>query len=71
MMRRLALRSIRAYQKAISPRLGNVCRFEPSCSNYAAEAIELHGVFKGSFLAIRRLMRCHPLGGRGYDPVPR
>jgi hypothetical protein len=71
MMSSFALRAISAYQRSVSPGLGNVCRYEPSCSHYAAEAIELHGLLRGGFLAIRRLMRCRPLGGRGYDPVPR
>ncbi len=46
------------------------CRYEPSCSNYALEALEVHGFFKGSWLSIRRLGRCHPWGGHGWDPVP-
>jgi putative membrane protein insertion efficiency factor len=61
---------IRAYQVAISPWLGPACRFEPSCSHYALEAIERHGVLRGSWLAARRVGRCHPLGDSGYDPVP-
>jgi putative membrane protein insertion efficiency factor len=46
------------------------CRFDPSCSAYALEAVEVHGAFKGSWLAVRRLLRCHPWGGQGWDPVP-
>jgi uncharacterized protein len=65
-----ALSLIRIYQRAISPSLGNVCRYEPSCSHYAYEAIERHGLRKGLWLSTRRLARCRPLGGRGYDPVP-
>jgi len=61
---------IRAYQAAISPWLGPACRFEPSCSRYAVEAIERHGVGRGGWLAALRVGRCHPLGDSGYDPVP-
>jgi putative membrane protein insertion efficiency factor len=59
------------YRFAISPWLGNNCRFEPSCSAYALEALRTHGAFRGSVLAVRRIARCHPWGGTGYDPVPR
>jgi putative membrane protein insertion efficiency factor len=61
---------LRAYQLAVSPLLGPRCRFAPSCSEYAREAIERHGAARGSLLALRRLLRCHPLGGSGFDPVP-
>ncbi len=61
---------IRGYQKAISPGLGNLCRYEPSCSHYAYEAIERHGAIRGVALAARRLGRCRPFGSSGYDPVP-
>jgi putative membrane protein insertion efficiency factor len=61
---------IRFYQIAISPLLRPSCRFNPSCSRYGIEAIRKHGPFKGGYLTIRRLMRCHPWGGHGYDPVP-
>jgi putative membrane protein insertion efficiency factor len=61
---------IRCYQLLISPMLGPSCRYLPSCSDYAAEAIERHGALAGSWLAMRRLARCHPWGGSGYDPVP-
>lgn len=50
--------------------LPNVCRFKPSCSEYFIEALQIHGIFKGSFLGIKRILRCHPWGGSGYDPVP-
>jgi uncharacterized protein len=67
----LALRGmVRAYQLFVSPLLLPSCRFLPSCSEYAAEAIERYGVLRGSGLALRRLARCHPWGGSGYDPVP-
>lgn len=61
---------IRAYQLALAPVLPPSCRFEPSCSHYAAEAIARHGPWRGLGLAVRRLLRCHPWGGAGYDPVP-
>ena len=61
---------VRAYQVVLSPIMGGACRFEPSCSNYMIEALQRHGVFKGLYLGIRRLLRCHPFGGSGYDPVP-
>lgn len=67
---RIILYLIGLYQKGISPRLPPSCRFVPSCSAYAAEAVERFGAGKGSWLAARRLLRCHPLGGKGYDPVP-
>lgn len=62
---------IRGYQIAISPLLGPRCRFHPSCSHYALEALERHGVLRGLWLAIRRIGRCHPLHAGGFDPVPR
>ena len=61
---------IRGYQLFISPILGPSCRYLPSCSDYAAEAIGRHGALAGTWLALRRLARCHPWGGHGYDPVP-
>jgi putative membrane protein insertion efficiency factor len=61
---------IRFYQLFISPVLGPSCRYLPSCSEYAAEAIERHGALAGTWLALKRLARCHPWGGSGYDPVP-
>lgn len=61
---------IRGYQLLVSPLLGTNCRYLPSCSAYATEAVERHGAVKGSWLALRRILRCHPLGGHGYDPVP-
>jgi hypothetical protein len=61
---------IRAYQLLLSPYLGGSCRFLPSCSEYAIVAIDRHGVVRGTWLAARRLMRCHPLGAAGHDPVP-
>lgn len=61
---------IRLYQVLVSPALPNACRYEPSCSRYAAESITRYGALKGSWLAMKRLARCHPFGGHGYDPVP-
>jgi len=61
---------IRFYQIVISPAIGPRCRFAPTCSEYAMEAIALHGPFTGVWLAARRLLRCHPWGGSGFDPVP-
>jgi len=69
-MSRLLILLIRFYQLAISPWLAPRCRFQPTCSAYAVEALSKHGAFKGGYLAARRLARCHPWGGSGYDPVP-
>ena len=67
----LAIRvAIRAYQLLLAPLLPPACRYYPSCSSYAAEAVARHGPWQGSRLAVRRLLRCHPWGGSGYDPVP-
>ena len=69
-MRRLLLIIIRVYQWTLSPLIGRSCRFHPTCSAYALEAIERHGALRGLVLTLRRLARCHPWGGSGYDPVP-
>ena len=61
---------IRIYRRYISPLTPPSCRFTPTCSQYAMEAIQKHGPVKGLYLAIRRILRCHPWGGSGYDPVP-
>ncbi|GMV78779.1 MAG: putative membrane protein insertion efficiency factor [Chitinophagaceae bacterium] len=61
---------IKLYQLIISPLLGPKCRFTPTCSQYATEALKKYGIFKGSWLAIKRISKCHPAGGSGYDPVP-
>ena len=66
----LLLLPVYFYQKCISPMLGPSCRFTPTCSQYVVEAIKKHGPLKGLYLTIRRLLRCHPWGGSGYDPVP-
>ncbi len=70
MLRRALLGLIRFYRMGISPLMPASCRFTPTCSAYAAEAIERHGAARGSWLALRRILRCHPFGGRGPDPVP-
>jgi hypothetical protein len=69
-MRSLIKAMIHAYRWLISPLLGPSCRFYPSCSAYAFEAVDRHGALRGSWLAARRLLRCHPLNAGGYDPVP-
>jgi hypothetical protein len=69
-MRRLLLTAIRIYQWTLSPLIGRSCRFLPTCSCYAAEAIERFGALHGSWLGLRRLSRCHPWHAGGYDPVP-
>ena len=61
---------VRAYRLLLSPYVGHGCRFQPTCSAYAMEALEKHGAFKGSYLAAWRILRCNPWGGQGYDPVP-
>lgn len=62
--------SFRAYKRFVSPIMPPACRFHPTCSEYAAEAVEIHGALKGSTLALGRLMRCHPWNAGGFDPVP-
>lgn len=61
---------VRGYQIVLSPLMGGVCRFEPSCSNYMIGALKTHGAFKGTLLGLWRILRCHPYGAHGYDPVP-
>lgn len=61
---------VRAYRLVFSPWVGNSCRYQPTCSAYALEALEKHGAIRGGLLAARRVGRCHPLGSDGYDPVP-
>jgi putative membrane protein insertion efficiency factor len=68
---RLMLGVLRFYRTAVSPVRPAVCRYTPSCSAYAVEAIELHGAWRGGWLAMRRLLRCHPFHRGGHDPVPR
>lgn len=69
-MRRVVRLILRLYQLVISPFIGNHCRFYPSCSQYAIEAVECHGVWRGGWLAVQRLLRCHPWHPGGFDPVP-
>lgn len=69
-MKRLLLAMLRQYKQWISPVLPVSCRYVPTCSEYATEAIDLHGAMRGSYLAMRRLLRCHPFGGHGVDQVP-
>lgn len=69
-MRSAATLAIRLYQRSVSPYLPSACRYSPTCSQYSEEAIHRHGVLKGGWLGLKRLARCRPLGGRGYDPVP-
>lgn len=61
---------IRAYQLLLSPMLGASCRFTPTCSQYGIQAVRKHGPFKGGWLTVKRISRCHPWGGHGHDPVP-
>lgn len=68
--RRLAIAVVHAYQLLLSPFLGGACRFEPSCSAYAITALERHGLWRGTRLALVRISKCHPLGSHGVDPVP-
>ncbi len=70
MGRRILVGLIRFYQAAVSPLLPSTCRYTPTCSRYALEAVRRHGAVRGGWLAARRLLRCHPLGGKGWDPVP-
>lgn len=69
-MRRLVVGLIVMYQRAISPLLGNVCRYEPSCSEYMRQAVDKYGASRGVWMGTRRLLRCHPFHPGGYDPVP-
>lgn len=70
MLREGAIAVVRTYQATLRPWLGGACRFHPSCSEYAIEALRIHGCARGGWMALRRIGRCHPLGGRGWDPVP-
>ena len=67
---RIAALPVHVYRMLLSPWFGHACRFQPTCSAYALEALEKHGALKGGWLALRRIGRCHPWGGDGFDPVP-
>jgi len=69
-MRQVLIFFVRCYQVVLGPMMGGACRFEPSCSNYMIEAITVHGAAKGTLLGLWRILRCHPFGKSGYDPVP-
>lgn len=69
-MKQFIIKSIKFYQRKISPLFGPKCRYYPTCSQYAIQAVEIHGVLKGSVLAVLRLLRCNPIFPGGYDPVP-
>ena len=69
-MKKIIVFLIKFYQITLSPLLGSNCRFQPTCSQYMIEAINLYGVFKGLSLGFKRISKCHPLGSKGYDPVP-
>ncbi|ADX67421.1 MULTISPECIES: membrane protein insertion efficiency factor YidD [Weeksella] len=62
---------VRLYQVMLSPLLGSNCRFQPTCSSYMIQALQMHGLLKGLYLGTKRILRCHPWGGSGYDPVPK
>jgi len=70
MIARLLVLLVRGYQNTIGTVMSPVCRYAPSCSAYSVEALQRHGALKGSWLTVRRLLRCNPWGGQGYDPVP-
>ncbi len=70
MMKRIFISMIRFYQRYISPLTPPACRYTPTCSQYTLEAIQKYGAIRGSWLGLKRICRCHPWGGSGYDPVP-
>lgn len=70
-LKHIIISLIRFYQNAISPMFAPSCRFCPTCSSYALEAIEMHGIIKGGYLSVRRILKCHPFHKGGYDPVPK
>ena len=70
LLKQIFILPIKVYQYTISPMLGQKCRYQPTCSSYMIQAIEEWGVFKGIYLGTKRILRCHPWGGSGHDPVP-
>lgn len=70
MARAVLMALVRFYRSAISPWTPAACRYDPTCSAYTLEALERHGALRGSWMGLKRIMRCHPWGGSGYDPVP-
>ena len=70
MIKKIPIAAVKFYQLAIRPLLPNACRYTPSCSEYTIEAVNKYGALKGSWLGMKRIARCHPWGGHGYDPVP-
>ncbi|MFT5839889.1 MAG: putative membrane protein insertion efficiency factor [Flavobacteriales bacterium] len=70
-LRKIPIGIIKLYQMVLSPMLGPTCRFHPSCSYYAIDAITEHGLIKGTWISIKRILKCHPLNNGGYDPVPK
>ena len=70
MMKSVLIGLVRVYQAILSPYLPNACRYSPTCSQYAIEAIRKHGTVRGGWIGLKRMGRCHPWGGHGYDPVP-
>ena len=69
-MKKIIILIIKTYQITLSPLLGSNCRFHPTCSEYTIQAVNEHGVYRGLILGIKRILKCHPLGPKGYDPVP-
>lgn len=67
---RCGIAAVRAYQLVLSPFAGGACRFDPTCSEYAVQAIAEHGLVRGTFMSLKRVARCHPFGRAGFDPVP-
>jgi len=68
---KIIIKIIKFYQYILSPYLGNNCRYLPTCSEYSIESLKKHGIIKGVYLSLKRILNCHPLGGEGFDPVPK